>query len=75
MQKIKDYLTSPTTWITFFAFIFWLGGIWANTNNRIAMLEEKTAELDTVKVQMYEIQTTLSQIQTDISRIKTSLSK
>ena len=74
MQKIKDYLTSPTTWITLLVFVFWLGGLWTNTNNRIAELEKRTAEIDTVKVQMYEIQTTLSQIQTDISWIKKSLS-
>ena len=70
MNRIKDYLTNPTTWISIIVFIFWLGGIYATTNNRISELEKKYAEMDLVK-----IQTTLSQIQTDIEWIKKSLVK
>lgn len=75
MQKIKDYLTNPATRISFTVFVFWLGGLYANTNSRLSTLEEKCHEVDTVKAQMYEIQTTLSQIQTDILRIKQYLVK
>jgi hypothetical protein len=70
MQRVKDYLSNPTTWISFGIFIFWLGGLYATTNNRIAELEKKYNEMDMVK-----IQTTLSQIQTDIEWIKKTLVK
>ena len=70
MQKIKDYLTSPATWISFIVFVFWLGGLYATTNNRITELEKKYNEMDLIK-----IQTTLSQIQTDIEWIKKTLVK
>lgn len=70
MTKIKDYLTSPATWISFIVFVFWLGGLYATTNNRITELEKKYNEMDLIK-----IQTTLSQIQTDIEWIKKTLVK
>ena len=70
MQRVKDYLSSPTTWISFWVFLFGLGGLYATTNNRISELENKYNEMDIIK-----IQTTLSQIQTDIERIKKTLVK
>ena len=73
MEKIKDYLTTPATWVTILVFVFWLGGMRATLNSRIALLEEKCHEVDSVKVQMYEIQTSLAQIQTDLTRIKANL--
>ena len=75
MQKIKDYLTNPANIISFIVFVFWLGMVWATTNNRLAQLEEKCHEVDIVKTQMYEIQTSLAQIQTDLTWIKSNLSK
>lgn len=75
MNKIKDYLTNPNTIISFIVFVFWLWVMWSTLNGRVALLEEKCHEVDTVKAQMYEIQTTLAQIQTDVLRIKQSLAK
>lgn len=70
MNKIKDYFSTPATWVTILVFTFWLWGMRANVNNRLNYLEEKYEEVDSVRVQMYEIQTTLKGIQTDIERIK-----
>lgn len=70
MTKIKDYLTSPATWISFCVFIFWIGVVWWSLNNRIEQIEKNVNEMDLIK-----IQTTLSQIQTDIEWIKKSLVK
>ena len=75
MTKIKNYLTNPTTRISFTVFVFGLGWLRTSTNSRIATLEEKYHEVDTVKAQMYEIQTSLAQIQTDVIRIKQYLVK
>lgn len=75
MNKIKDYFTTPATWVTILVFTFWLWGMWANVNNRLNYLEEQYEEVDSVRVQMYEIQTTLKGIQTDIERIKVNLPK
>ena len=75
MKKIKDYFTTPATWVTILVFVFWLWGMRANVNNRLSALEEKCHEVDTVKVQMYEIQSSLAKIQTDIERIKVNLPK
>lgn len=73
MQKIKDYLTNPANIISFIVFVFWLGMVWATTDNRLETLEEKCHEVDIVKAQMYEIQTSLAQIQTDLTWIKSKL--
>lgn len=73
MQKIKDYLTNPANIISFIVFVFWLGMVWATTDNRLETLEEKCHEVDIVKTQMYEIQTSLAQIQTDLTWIKSKL--
>lgn len=70
MTKIKDYVTNPTTRISFCVFIFWIGAVWGSLNSRIEQIEKNVNEMDLIK-----IQTTLSQIQTDIERIKKSLIK
>ena len=75
MEKFKAYITDPKNIIAFVIFCFWLGGMRATLNYRIAILEEKCHEVDSVKVQMYEIQTSLAQIQTDIQWIKSNLSR
>ena len=75
MEKIKAYITDPKNIIAFIIFCFWLGGVWTTMNNRIALLEEKCHEVDTVKAQMYEIQTSLAEIKTDLVWIKANLSK
>jgi len=70
MIKIKDYLSNPTTRISFIVFIFWIGVVRWSLNSRIEQIEKNVNDMDLVK-----IQTTLSQIQTDIERIKKSLIK
>lgn len=37
------------------------------------MLEEKTAEIDTIKAQYYDIQTKLAEIQTNLSWIMSNM--
>lgn len=70
MDKIKEYLTNPATWISFILFIFWLWAVWGSLNNRINNLEKVTAEID-----VSSIQSQLSAIQTDLQRIKYQLQK
>ena len=70
IERIKDYIFNPAVWISFIAFIFWLGVSYSTLNNRITALEKEQAELDVAG-----IQTTLAQIQTDIQWIKIELQK
>ena len=70
MQKIREYLTNPTTRIGFWVFLVWIWVTRWSLNTRIDTIEKKYDEMDLVK-----IQTTLSQIQTDIEWIKKSLVK
>ena len=70
MNKIKDYLTNPATWISFCVFLVWIGATWGTLSSRIENLEKNVNEIDMIK-----IQTTLSQIQTDIERIKKTMQK
>jgi hypothetical protein len=70
MNKIKDYLTNPTTRISFCIFVFWIGVVRWSLNSRIEQLEKNVNDMDLVK-----IQTTLSQIQTDLTWIKQALQK
>ena len=70
IERIKDYVFNPAVWISFIAFIFWLGVSYSTLNNRITALEKEQAELDVAG-----IQTTLAQIQTDIQWIKIELQK
>jgi hypothetical protein len=70
MQKIKEYLTNPATWLAFCVFLFWLWWAWVSLNSRISAVEKAQAEIDTAY-----IQSTLAQIQTDIQWIKIELQK
>ena len=70
IERIKNYIFNPAVWISFIAFIFWLGVSYSTLNNRITALEKEQAELDVAG-----IQTTLAQIQTDIQWIKIELQK
>lgn len=70
MDKVKEYLSNPTTWISFIVFVFWLGWAWVSLNSRIAALEKAQADID-----IAYIQSTLAQIQTDIQWIKIELQK
>jgi hypothetical protein len=70
MDRIKEYLSNPTTWISFTVFVFWLGWAWVSLNSRISAVEKAQADMD-----IAYIQSTLAQIQTDIQWIKIELQK
>lgn len=70
MDRVKEYLSNPTTWISFIVFVFWLGWAWVSLNARISAVEKAQADMD-----IAYIQSTLAQIQTDIQWIKIELQK
>ena len=70
MDRVKEYLSNPTTWISFTVFVFWLGWAWVSLNARISAVEKAQADMDVAY-----IQSTLAQIQTDIQWIKIELQK
>ena len=70
MDRVKEYLSNPTTWISFTVFVFWLGWAWVSLNARISAVEKVQADMD-----IAYIQSTLAQIQTDIQWIKIELQK
>lgn len=70
MDRVKEYLSNPTTWISFIVFVFWLGWAWVSLNSRITALEKAQADIDIAYIQW-----TLAQIQTDIQWIKIELQK
>ena len=70
MDRVKEYLSNPTTWISFTVFVFWLGWAWVSLNARISSVEKAQADMD-----IAYIQSTLAQIQTDIQWIKIELQK
>lgn len=72
MQKIKDYLTNPQTIISFIIFVFGLGVVWANTNNRLTILEQKQEEFNVIEIQtqLAEINKNIAWIQKDIEWLK-----
>ena len=65
MDKIKDYLTSPWTWIAFCIFIFWLWVTYATLNDRIENIEKVQAEID-----MVDLTVKLNVIQRDVEWLK-----
>lgn len=72
MQKIKDYLTNPANIISFIVFVFGLGMMWANVNNRISMLEQRQEEFNVIEIQtqLAEINKNIAWIQKDIEWLK-----
>jgi len=70
MENLYNYLTDPSTLVTFVIFVFGLGATWSNLNWRIKDLEKKTEEIDVTK-----IETKLAEIQTDLQWIKEELNK
>jgi len=70
MEKIKNYFSNPSVWISFLCFVFGLWVSYSSLNSRISALEKEQSELD-----IAHIQSTLAQIQTDIQWIKIELQK
>lgn len=70
MNWFYEYITNPSTIVSFIVFVFSLWAMWSKLNGRISALEKKTEEIDITK-----IETKLAEIQTDLQRIKEELNK
>jgi hypothetical protein len=73
MTKIKAYLTNPAVRVSFWVFLVWIGVTRWTLNFRVNLLEQKSSEIDTIKVQYYDIQTKLAEIQTNLSWIMSNM--
>ena len=51
MDRVKEYLSNPTTWISFTVFVFWLGWAWVSLNARISAVEKAQADMDIAYIQ------------------------
>lgn len=72
MNRIKEYITNPATWIWFIVFVFWLGMSYATLNSRISVVEEKQEEFNVIQIQaqLAEISKNIAAIQVDVERLK-----
>ena len=70
MDSLYEWVTNPSTLINIVVLIFGVGTTWANLNNRIKKVEEKSDRIDATK-----IEAKLAEIQTDLQWIKAELNK
>lgn len=70
MDSFYWWITNPSTIINIVVLIFGVGTTWANLNNRIKKVEEKSDRIDATK-----IEAKLAEIQTDLQWIKAELNK
>lgn len=70
MEWLYEWITNPSTLINIIVLIFGVGSTWANLNNRIKKVEEKSEKIDVAK-----IEAKLAEIQTDLAWIKNELNK
>ena len=70
MDSFYWWITNPSTLINIVVLIFGVGTTWANLNNRIKKVEEKSDRIDATK-----IEAKLAEIQTDLQWIKAELNK
>lgn len=70
MNNLYEWITNPSTLINIVVLIFGVGTAWANLNNRIKKVEEKSDRIDATK-----IEAKLAEISTDLQRIKAELNK
>lgn len=70
MDPIIEYITSPSSIVSFIIFVFWLWATWSNLNWRVKQLEKTVAEFDIIG-----IKTTLKEIQKDIEWIRSEMKK
>lgn len=70
MDSIIEYITSPSSIVSFVVFVFWLWATWSNLSWRIKKLEEESEKIDATK-----IEAKLAEIATDLQRIKAELNK
>lgn len=70
MDWLYEWITNPSTIINIVVLVFGVGTTWANLNNRIKKVEEKSDRIDATK-----IEAKLAEIQTDLQWIKAELNK
>lgn len=70
MDSFYGWITNPSTIINIVVLVFGVGTTWANLNNRIKKVEEKSDRIDATK-----IEAKLAEIQTDLQWIKAELNK
>lgn len=70
MDSFYWWITNPSTLINIVVLIFGVGTTWANLNNRIKKVEEKSDRIDATK-----IEAKLAEISIDLQRIKAELNK
>ena len=70
MDPIIEYITSPSSIVSFIIFVFWLWVTRSNLNWRVKQLEKTVAEFDIIG-----IKTTLKEIQKDIEWIRSEMKK
>ena len=77
MQRIKEYLSNPTTRISFIVFVFWLWGLRASTNARITTIENDVREIQGYKwdVKIAEIQKDIQYMRENIDRVLKEIEK
>lgn len=75
MTKIKDYLASPATWVSFIVFIWWLWITWGTFTSRIDVMEEKVNKIDQIwiEAQLTELKVNTQWIMTTLEEIKRSM--
>ena len=61
MESLYNYVTDPSTLISFIVFVFWLGMTWANLNAKLKELERR---ID--KIEDLDLDSRLTEIQTNL---------
>lgn len=70
MDSIIDYITNPSSILSFIVFVFWLGATWSSLNGRLKDCEKRLEKLEEA-----DLGTKLAEILTDIQWIKSELQK
>ena len=70
MEQFYNYITDPSTLISFIVFVFWLGATWSSLNGRLKDCEKRLEKLEEA-----DLGTKLAEILTDIQWIKSELQK
>ena len=68
MERIKEYLSSPATRVSFCIFLVWIGVTRGSLSSRIDQIEKEMNRID----QMW-IETKLTELQIDMQWVKTTL--
>lgn len=70
MQRVRDYLSSPATRISFWVFLVWLGITRWSLNTRIDRIEADVGE-----IQWYKLDVKIAEIQKDIQYMRENLDR